>query len=147
MKLFLVGLWLTLVALGATYGASMIGSGAGKAEAHAEGAELHHEKTRNMNVPIIIDGALQGYVGMQFTYVMDGAVLKSLSVPPEVYLLDAAFNDVYMDKTTDFNHLERMDMPAFTKRLVAQTNAHLGAPLVKEVLVESFNYTPKNVQD
>ena len=147
MKLFLVGLWLTLVALGATYGASLMGSGGGKAEAHAEGAGLHHEKTRNINVPIIIDGALQGYVGMQFTYVMDGTVLKSLSVPPEVYLLDAAFNDVYMDKTTDFNHLERMDMPAFTKKLVGQTNTHLGAPLIKDILIESFNYTPKDIQN
>lgn len=147
MKLFLVGLWLTLVALGATYGASMMGSGAGKAEAHSDTAELHHEKTRNINVPIIKNGLLEGYVGMQFTYVMDGAVLKTLSVPPEVYLVDAAFNDVYMDKTTDFNHLERMDMPAFTKELVAQTNGRLGAALIKDVLIESFNYTPKNVQD
>ena len=146
MKTFLVGLWLTLVALGATYGASMMGSGPTKAEAHGE-ADLHHEKTRTLNVPVIVDGALQGYVGMQFTYVVDGVLMKTLAVPPEVYLLDAAFNDVYMDKTTDFNHLERMDVPAFTKRLVDQTNAHLGAPLIKDVLIESFNYTPKDVQN
>lgn len=147
MKIFLVGLWLTLVALGATYGGSMVGSGPTKAEAHGDAAELHHEKTRNLNVPVIVDGALQGYVGMQFTYVIDAAQSKTLAVPPEVYLLDAAFNDVYMDKSTDFNHLERMDMPAFTKRLVEQTNAHLGAPLIKDVLIESFNYTPKDVQN
>ncbi|MDX7950354.1 hypothetical protein P7D22_04075 [Lichenihabitans sp. Uapishka_5] len=147
MKIFLVGLWLTLVALGSTYGASLMGSNAGKAEAHADTAALHHEKTRNINVPVIVDGALQGYVGMQFTYVVDSAVLKTVSVPPEPYLMDAAFNDVYMDKTTDFNHLDRMDMPAFTKLLVEQTNARLGAALIKDVLVESFNYTPKNVQD
>ncbi len=145
MKIFLVGLWLTIVALGATYGAALMGSSGSKANAHAELAELQHQKTRSLNVPIIVDGALQGYVGMQFTYVIDGAVLKTLQVPPEVYLLDAAFNDVYMDKTTDFNHLERMDLPGFTKRLVDQTNAHLGAPVIKDILIESFNYTPKDI--
>ena len=145
MKIFLIGLWLTIVALGATYGAAMMAASP-HAEAHAEAA-LAHEKTRNMNVPIIADGALQGYVGMQFTYVIDAVVLKSLAVPPEAYLMDAAFNDVYMDKTTDFNHLDRMDLRAFTKKLADETNAHLGAPLIKEVLIESFNYTPKDVQN
>lgn len=144
MKLFLVGLWLTVVALGATYGAAVMAPAGSHAEAHA-GPTLQTEKTKNINVPIIADGALQGYVGMQFSYVVEAAAAKTMPVSPAIYLLDAAFNDVYMDKTADFEHLERMDLPAFTKRLVSETNARLGAPLVKDVLIESFNYTPKDV--
>ena len=116
------------------------------AEAHAD-STLQTEKTKNINVPIIVDGTLQGYVGMQFSYVIEATALKSLAVPPAVYLLDAAFSDVYMDKSTDFNHLDRMNLPAFTKRLVDETNARLGAPLVKDVLIESLNYTPKDIQN
>ena len=100
-----------------------------------------------INVPLLSEGEVRGFLAAQFVFTTDANLAKSLQVSPEVYLLDAAFNDVYMDKTTDFNHLERMDVPAFTKRLVEQTNAHLGAPLVKAVLIDSFNYTPKNVQD
>jgi hypothetical protein len=146
MKIFLVGLWLTLVTLGGTYAAVVMMPVGQHAEAHTD-STLQTEKTRNVNVPVIVDGALQGYVGMQFSYVIEAAALKSLSVPPSIYLLDAAFSDVYMDKATDFNHLERMDLPAFTKRLVTETNARLGAPLIKDVLIETFNYTPKDVQN
>ena len=146
MKIFLVGLWLTLVALGATYGAALMAPAGQQAEAHTE-TTLQTEKTKTISVPIIMNGALQGYVGMQFSYVVEAAAARSVPVSPAIYLLDAAFSDVYMDKTTDFDHLERMDLPAFTKRLASETNARLGAPLVRDVLIESFNYTPKDVQN
>ena len=129
-----------------TYGAAVMAPSGSQAEAHPQ-ATLQPDKTKTINVPIIVDGALQGYVGMQFSYVVEASAAKAMPVSPAIYLLDAAFSDVYMDKSTDFNHLDRMDLPAFTKRLVGETNARLGAPLVKDVLIESFNYTPKDVQN
>ena len=144
MKVFLIGLWLTAVALGATYGAALMSASASSTETKAEGPPLQREKTRAVNVPIIVEGTVQGFVGMQFVYTIDAAVLKSLAVPPEAYLLDEAFGTVYSDKTIDFRHLERLDLPAFTKGLVDRTNARLGAPMIKDVLIESLSYIPKN---
>lgn len=145
MKIVLIGLWLTAVALAAAFGAALMGSAPPHGDARAETAAIHPEKTRTINVPIILDGAMQGYVGMQFSYVADPAA-KAAGSSPETYLLDAAFNDVYMDTTFDFRHLERIDLPAFTKRLVTEVNGRLGAPVLKDVLVENFNYIPKDVQ-
>jgi hypothetical protein len=145
LKTILIGLWLTVVALGAAFGSALMASAPPHAEGAGEAAALHAQKTRTVNVPIIIDGTLQGYVGMQFSYIVDPATSKTQSVSPEIYLLDAAFSDVYMNTTTDFRHLERMDLPAFTKRLVTETNAHLGAPIIKDVMIEAFNYIPKDV--
>ena len=143
MKIILIGLWLTAVALGSTFGAAYLAASA-SSEPHVETAALQHEKTRAVNVPIIIDGTVQGFVGMQFGYTIDAAVRKSIAVPPEAYLLDAAFERVYSDKTIDFRHLERMDLAAFTKGLVDATNAHLGAPVIKDVLIEALSYIPKS---
>jgi hypothetical protein len=146
LKNVLIGLWLTVVALGAAFGSALMASTPPPKDAHGAGEAVHAQQTRTMNVPIIVDGALQGYVGMQFSYVVDAAAAKSIAVTPEIYLLNTAFSAVYMDTATDFRHLERMDIPAFTKRLVAETNAHLGAPVIKDVMIEAFNYIPKDVQ-
>ena len=143
MKTFLVGLWVALVALGSTYAAAVVLPGRVHPTAPSGTAVLQHEKTRVLNVPLVADGTVQGFMAMQFVFTIDAAALKSLQVPPEVYLLDEAFRTVYADKTLDFRHLEKYDLAKFTSHLVESTNAHLGTPLVKDVLIEDFSYIPK----
>lgn len=143
MKLVLIGLWLTLVALGSTYAAALYMSdrtGAAQAPASA----LQQEKTRVLNVPMIAGGKVQGFMSVQFVYTIDGAALKALTVPPEIYLLDEAFRTIYTDPTLDFNHLEKYDLAKLTNHLLASTNTHLGAPLIKEVLIADLSYVPKD---
>lgn len=144
MKVFLVGLWLVVVALGATYGAALYlpaDSGAAKA---AVASSLQYEKTRVVNVPMIANGVVQGFVAVQFAFTLDGATLKTLKVPPEIYLLDEAFRTIYTDERLDFHHLEKYDLAKLTSHLVESTNAHLGAPLIKDVLIENFSYIDKD---
>ena len=142
MKLFLIGLWLTLVALGSTFAAaSYLARPDPKTASPA--VALEHQKTRVLNVPMIADGAVQGFVSVRFDFTIDGTTLKSLPVPPEVYVLDEAFRAIYADSAIDFKHLERYDIPRLTERIVKATNEHLGAPLIKEVLVSDMNYSPK----
>ena len=143
MKLLAVGLWVVLVALGCTYAAAIYmpqSTGQGAAQ-----VQLQVQKTRVINVPIIVEGAVQGFISMQFAYTIDAATLKSLQVPPEIYLLDEAFRAVYTDRTLDTHHVEKYDLAQLTQRLVETTNAHLGAPLIKEVLIENFSYVSKDV--
>ena len=143
MKLFAVGLWVVLVALGCTYAAAIyLPQSNGQPSA---AVQLQVQKTRVINVPIIVDGAVQGFISMQFAYTIDGATLKSLQVPPEIYLLDEAFRAVYTDRSLDTRHVEKYDLAQLTQRLVETTNAHLGAPLIKEVLIENFSYVSKDV--
>ena len=142
MKLFLIGLWLTLVALGSTFAAATYLSRP-EAKAATPAATLEHQKTRVLNVPVIADGVVQGFVSVQFVFTIDGTALKSLPVPPEVYVLDEAFRTIYADSSIDFKHLERYDIPKLTDRIVKATNEHLGAPLIREVLVSDLNYSPK----
>ncbi len=141
MKLVLVGLWITLVALGSAFGAATFVFL--RPEATAAPVVLQPEKTRVLNVPMIADGVVQGFVSAQFIFTMDGATLKSLPVPPEVYLLDEAFRTLYTDDNLDFRHLEKYDLAKLTKHLVDATNAHLGAPLIKDVLIADLSYAPK----
>ena len=143
MKLFAVGLWVVLVALGCTYAAAVYLPPPGS---HAPApVQLQVQKTRVINVPIIVDGGVQGFMSMQFAYTIDANTLKSLQVPPEVYLLDEAFRAVYTDNTLDIRHVEKYDLGQLTHQLVETTNAHLGAPLIKDVLIENFSYVGKDI--
>lgn len=142
MKLFLIGLWLTLVALGSTFAAATYLSRP-EAKAATPMMSLEHQKTRVLNVPVIADGIMQGFVSVQFVFTVDGTALKSLPVPPEIYVLDEAFRAIYADSNVDFKHLERYDLPKLTDRILKATNEHLGAPLIKDVLVSDLSYSPK----
>ena len=66
MKVFFVGVWVALVALGSSYAAAMWKAGAAKpsaeAEAHSEGPAPQFLKTRAISVPMLSDGPVQGYI-------------------------------------------------------------------------------------
>ena len=146
VKLLIVGVWITIVALGAAYGAAIYLPALLAPKATAA-AVLQVQKTRVLNVPMIAKGAVQGFMAMQFAYTIDDATLKTLHVPPEVYLLDEAFRTIYSDSTLDFHNIEKYDLPRFTAHLVEATNAHLGAPLIKDVLIEQFSYISRETMD
>ena len=145
MKLLLSGLWVTAVALGSAYGMAKFSPGPGDAAKAAPAEVLQSQKTRVINVPVVIGGQLRGYVSVQFVFTEDTNLLKGLQVPPEVYLLDEAFRALYADTNLDPAHVEKYDLQKLTARLVKGTNDRLGAPLVKDVLIENFAYIEKDV--
>lgn len=144
MKLLFVGLWVTLVALGTAYGVAVLAPSAGGAADKPAAVSLQSQKTRVINVPMVVDGAVQGFVAMQFVFTADAASLKTLPVTPEVYLLDEAFRTLYSDPGLDPRHVEKYDLRRLTTHLVQSTNDRLGAPLVKDVLIENFSYIDKD---
>jgi hypothetical protein len=128
----------TSVYMGATWKA-------GQAEATQTNApfkDLEHKKTEPINVPMIADGNIEGYIVAQFTYLVDAKSLGQLSVPPDVFITDETFRTLYSDQL-DFNHLEKYDVAALTKGLVEKVNRRLGGDIIKEMLVDEFNYVTR----
>lgn len=145
MKLLLSGVWVTAVALGSAYGMAAYAPGGGDAAKAAPAIALQSQKTRVINVPVVAGGQVRGFVSVQFVFTLDANLLKGLQVPPEVYLLDEAFQALYADPTLDPAHAEKYDLQKLTARLVKGTNDRLGTPLVKDVLIENFAYIDKDV--
>lgn len=145
MKLLLTGLWVVAVALGAAYAmAVLMPSAPGAAKAAPAPAVLQTQKTRVINVPILADGGLRGFVAAQFVFTADGNLLKTVGVAPDAYLIDEAFRTLYADAALDPRHIERYDLRKLTGHLVASTNQRLGVPLIKDVLIENFSYVDKD---
>lgn len=143
MKGFIIGVWVLIVALASSYAAAYFDSTKKPADAEQAAVTLQFDKTRVINVPMIAQGTVQGFIVAQFGYTVDAVMLKKMPVSPEAFLLDEAFRTLYSDDHLDFSHLERYDINKFTKHLVQATNERLGANLVKSVLIQDFTYFSK----
>lgn len=143
IRLVLSGLWVCVVTLAASYTAASWKADRPVAATEAGVEGLQYQTTHVISVPMIKDGSVQGYVVAQFVYTIDGATLKRLSVPPEVFLLDEAFRTIYSDANLDFEHLEKYDINKLTQNLIQQTNVRLKGEIIRDVLVQEFNYISK----
>lgn len=110
---------------------------------HKGQESLERKKTQPINVPMIANGKIEGYVVAQFVYLADTQSLKQLPVPPDVFVADEAFRTLY-STSVDFRHLDKYDLGALAKTIVAKVNQRLGADIVRDVLVEQFIYVPRS---
>ena len=145
IKLIASCAWVCLLTAATGYGMIFVKLSHAAASAPEESAPgaLEYKKLAPINVPMIADGAVQGYVVAElgYTYTQD---LSKAPVPPDVYILDEAFRTIYSDTTLDFHHLERYDVNGLTRKLVLRVNQRLHVPVVKDVLVQELNFFPKS---
>jgi len=145
IKMLLLAFWASAIAIFASSATSnWLTTRAATAAVAAGEKVFDYRKTRIMNVPIVNDGALQGYVIVQFIYGIDAKAAASMNVSPDAFIMDDAFRILYGDPSLDFRHLDKYDMATLTNRLKAMLDDRLGAGLIKEVLLQDFSYMPKD---
>jgi flagellar basal body-associated protein FliL len=147
IRVVLLGVWLCVVTIGSAYG--VMSWQQKKAETEAREAAnspetLEQMHTSTMNVPVIKDGAVQGYVLAQFVFTVESKKLKTLSTKPELVVVDEAFKLIYTGSAIDFRHLRRNDIAALCKLIQENVNKRFGDNLVREVLVQQLNYLPRD---
>ncbi|MEN3792702.1 hypothetical protein [Fulvimarina sp. MAC3] len=146
IKLIIVGVWAIVVALGSSYAVMSMSGGSEEVakEEHADYyAGLDYRSTDAITVPMISDSKLQGYIIARFVYTIDGTIANKLAVPPEPFVLDEAFRRLYASDNFDFDNPQRYDLSVLMETIKVSVNARYGEDLVKEVLVEQFDYIPK----
>lgn len=139
----MAGFWVCAVTLGSCYAAVtwMVGRVPSEEQTPYEG--LQYKKLTPMNIPIIAEGAVQGYVVAQLVFTADAKTLREISVPPEAFIQDEVFRYVYSDETLDFRKLSRYNVNGMIGNVREKINKRLGADIVKEILVENFNFINK----
>jgi hypothetical protein len=110
----------------------------------AEIAAYETRKTKEINVPIIRDGAVKGYVVIQLSYVVDLAVAKTLPVAPDPFVVDEAFQYIYGDDKIDFSQLDRLELDKMTQALIGRVNARVRANVITEMGVLECNFLVNN---
>ena len=145
IKMLALAIWASAITALASSAASHWETTSAAGPAAHEDAPHNYEyrKTRVINVPVIADGALLGYVMVQFLYGLDTKAAEKMAVSPDAFIMDYAFRSLYGDPALDFRHLDKYDITGLTVQLTKMLNERLGEGMVKEVLVQDFSYMPK----
>lgn len=143
MKVIVTGLWICAVTIASCYGAVTWGGGlfAKKTEAYLEG--LQYQKLAPINIPMIAEGRVQGYVIAVLVFTADARLMHTLPVPPNAFVVDEAFRQIYADPSLDFRKLAKYDITRRLAEVRSAVNGRLGAEVVKDVLVDEMNFVPK----
>ncbi|MCB8838122.1 hypothetical protein [Aurantimonas sp. VKM B-3413] len=148
IKLIGIGLWVCAVALGSSYLVATLVSPAAEAGAKPKDPDyfqgLDYKSTETVTIPMISREKLQGYILARFVYTIDGKTAAELQVPPDPFILDEVFRRLYSTDDFDFDRPERYDLNSLTDSIKEEINKRYGQKLIHEVLVEQFDYVPKN---
>lgn len=146
IKTVLIGIWISGVALGASYGALLWQSGQKPTEEKKEKffGKVEQVKTRSISAPVIAGGVIQGYVNAQFAFAVESDTLKKLSVHPETLLLDEAFRMLFSGDVLQLRAVSKSDLEAIAKRLAENVNKRFGSEFVHDVLIQELHFVPKD---
>jgi hypothetical protein len=144
IKTLIVGIWACVIALAASQGMNAWMRDRASRPAPIDAAAFETHKTKEINVPIIREGAVKGYVVVQLSYVVDVAVAKTQPVPPDAFVVDETFRFVYDDDKIDFTHLDRLELDKMTQALIQKVNARLRANVITEMGVLECNFLLNN---
>lgn len=145
IRILVTGLWICAITLLSSYAAVYWGTGMradANKEPYLEG--LEYQKIRPIHVPIIAEGAVQGYILANLVITADAATLRSLPVSPHTFIIDETFRQIYVDENLDFRKLSKYDINGLLKKVRSNVNARLGSEIVRDILVENFNFITKD---
>jgi hypothetical protein len=147
MKYIFLGVWICVVTLGSSYGVIVWQAqqqrAAGKAGEPPK-VPVEQVQTKRINVPVIANGTLRGYVLAQFIFQINAAALKEMKTKPDIYLVDEAFNVIYSGLAIDFRDPQKPDFSALGRTIKEKLNARFGEGFIQEVLVEELTYLPQD---
>lgn len=143
MRVLVTGLWICAVTIGSCYAAVTWGGGffTKKTEPYLEG--LQYQKLSPINIPMLAEGKVQGYVIAVLVFTADARLMHTLPVAPNAFVVDEAFRQIYGDTAIDFRKLARYDINGRLAQIRAKVNERLGADVVKDVLVDELNFVAK----
>jgi hypothetical protein len=140
IKTLVVGLWACLITLAAAYGVQRVMLAKANAPPQIASSTLEARKSKEINVPVIRDGVIKGYVVAQFSYVVDLAVAKKLTVDPDPFVVDEAFRYLFDDDKIDFTHMEKIDLDKMLQTLIARANARTKSAVIQDMGVIECNF-------
>lgn len=139
IRIAIIGLWICGVALGSLYFAVWQNSATAAVAPQIGEAALDDGKTDVFSVPIIIDNTVHGYVVTQLAYTLDKTVKASVNVPVSYFINDEIFSQFY-GHYSDVKDVQKVKFDDVRKSIIDRVNERFPQPLIKDLLVEQFNY-------
>jgi len=142
VKFIIMGLWVLLVTLGGLF----IGYGmTNKSQVESVDIEIGAQgkrtqgSTETMNVPVMVEGGVKGYLLVQLTYIMDEKIQSDINLELAPFVHDAIFAE-FFGAYTDVLQVEKMRFEPSRQRIIDNVNQRFGALILTDLLVQQFNF-------
>jgi len=100
-------------------------------------------KTKSINIPIITDREVKGYIIVQFAYRIEGDDAKKFAEAAELYILDEAISALHKGSAKSGVQLARYQIQEMTPSILKSVQERINSTQVKEVLVQEFSFVPR----
>jgi hypothetical protein len=145
VKLIFTGLWVCAVTLGAVYfSVQMSAPPPPVDEAELLKARSELVKGESINVPMLSNGAVQGYFITRISFMMDKEKIKTVKLPVTELMTDELFTLLVGNRMVDLSHTASFDLAAFRASIKDNLNKRFGDEYVLDVLVEQLDYLSKD---
>ncbi|MFD1745990.1 hypothetical protein ACFSE1_11010 [Rhizobium helianthi] len=145
VKLILTGLWVCIVTLGAVFFSVQMSKPKPPVD---EAAQLRDKselvKGESINIPMLKDGAVQGYFITRISFMMDKEKIKGVNLPLTEMMTDELFTLLVGNKMVDLSNTGGFDLQAFRNAIKQKLNERFQEEYVLDVLVEQLDYLSKD---
>ena len=140
IKSALIAIWACAVMFGASVEVGAFLKTWAQATPAADSASSETRKTKEINVPIIRDGGVKGFVVLQLSYVVDLVEAKKLPVEPDPFVIDEAFRYIFDDDKIDFTHLDKIELDKMLRALTFRVNTRTKSQVITDMGVLECNF-------
>lgn len=141
IKSALIGAWVCAVTIAASHLGATWRSAKPPASPDAVAqSELTMLQVRPVNVPVIRDDRISGYIVCQLVLAADAERLKRVGIKPEVLVVDAAIKRIYANGELDLARFGKDSWAQFAGSLRQDVNARYGTEVIRDVLVQEFGF-------
>ncbi len=140
IKSALIAIWACAVMFGASIEIGAYLKTRAQTTPSAEAAASETRKTKEINVPIIRDGGVKGFVVLQLSYVVDLVEAKKLPVEPDPFVIDEAFRYIFDDDKIDFSHLDKIELDKMLRVLTFRVNTRTKSQVVTDMGIIECNF-------
>ncbi len=144
MRGLAVSVWILGVTLGAVYLGATMQRGKPAPEIAPAPKTVVPIKLQSMTVPVIAQGAVQGFVLTQIAIAVNQELAKALPQPPDLLLTDEVFKTIYSEEQIDFKRIGKLDLEKLSKKIRENINKRAGAPVAEDAFIQELHYLSKH---
>lgn len=143
VRILVTGLWICLITILSSYAAVTWMANVTQAKPDEFLDVMTYHKVSPLQIPIIADGGVQGYVVVTMVYTTDSRTTTHVSVTPTVFVTDEAFQEFYNDPNLDFRNLTKYDITGRLATIKAAVNKRIGSDIISDLMIENLNFVTK----
>ncbi len=145
LKLVFTGVWVCAVTLGSVYYSMQRASAPVESEAELQRKALEEYVPGEMiTVPVIADGAVQGYFLTKLSFAVDKNKIKTLHVPLKESVTSELYNILVGQRLINVADTSNFDLANFKTKVKEGLNKDFEDEVIFEVLVEQLEYLSKS---